>query len=334
MKLTKSFYVTGCVLAVGLGALFVTALATRSSSGDVTVLKLAHGLDASHPVHKGMEFMADRLREKSDGKMIIQIFPSEQLGAERECIEQLQIGCLDMTKSSTASLESFLPEVSVFGVPYVFRDREHFWKVLDGPIGDRFLEAGKRVGLHGICYYDSGSRSFYTKSKMIKTPDDLVGMKIRVIKSKTAMAMVEALGGSPTPISWGELYTALQQGVVDGAENNEPSFQTSRHYEICKYYSLDEHTMVPDVVLLSEVVWNQLTAEQQRLLREAAVESSHFQRKLWEEKTKESLAIVKEAGVEVFRPDKEPFRAKVRPMHESYAGTEIGRVIAEIQEVR
>lgn len=334
MKLKRSFYVTLAVLVIALGSLMIGALSARSKSRDVIVLKLAHSLDVSHPVHKGMEFMAARLREKSGGKLIIQIFPSEQLGAERECIEQVQLGCLDMTKTSTAPLESFVPEMGVFSVPYVFRDRDHFWKVLDGSIGDQFLDAGTRVGLRGVCYYDSGSRSFYMKTKMIKTPDDLVGQKIRVMKSKTAMAMIEALGGSPTPISWGELYTALQQGVVDGAENNEPSFDTSRHYEICKYYSLDEHTMVPDILLISEVVWQQLTPEQRRMVREAAVESSHFQRKLWEQKTAESLAKVQAAGVEVFRPDKAPFREKVKPMHESYAGTEIGRLMAEIQEVK
>ena len=187
------------------------------------------------------------------------IYPSGQLGAERELIELLQIGSLAMTKVSTAPLESFVPEMKIFGIPYVFRDAEHRWKVLNGSIGKQLLLAGEPFFLRGMCYYDAGSRSFYSMDKPIKSPADLEGLKIRVMKSITAVNMVQALGGSPTPIPWGELYTALQQGVVDGAENNPPSFFFSRHYEVCKYYSLDEHTAVPDILLMSTVIWYRLT---------------------------------------------------------------------------
>ncbi len=298
------------------------------------VLKLAHGLDTTHPVHKAMVFMAEKVKEKSAGRLRIDIYPSEQLGSERECIEQLQIGALAMTKTSSSPLESFIPKMKVLGLPYLFRDSQHYWKVLLGPIGKELLAAGESVGLSGLCFYDAGARSFYTKNKLVETPADLDGLKIRVQKSPVAMQMVKTMGGSATPIDWGELYTSLQQGVVDGAENNPPSFYTSMHYEICKYYILDEHTRPPDVLLISTPVWNKLSPEFQRILREAADESVAYQRQLWAEKTKENLQAVEEAGVIIIRPDKTPFRKAVEPMLEQYEGTEIGELAAGIAAVQ
>ncbi|MEJ2543263.1 MAG: TRAP transporter substrate-binding protein DctP [Calditrichaceae bacterium] len=184
-----------------------------------------------------------------------------------------------------------------------------------------------------MCYYDAGSRSFYAIDKPINTPADLKGMKIRVMKSITAVNMVKALGGSPTPIPWGELYTALQQGVVDGAENNPPSFYFSRHYEVCKYYSLDEHTAVPDILLMSTVVWNNLTPQEQEWLQKAVDESVIHQKKLWKEATEEALKAVQEAGVKVTYPDKTPFLEAVKPMHDSYKGTPIYDLIQEISNI-
>ncbi len=300
----------------------------------VHVLKLAHALDITHPVHKAMVFMAERLKEKSNGAMRIDIYPSGQLGNERELIELLQIGSLAMTKVSTAPLEAFVPEMQIFGIPYLFRDNEHRWKVLNSEIGKQILLGGEDFFLRGMCYYDAGSRSFYTKNKPILKPDDLIGMKIRVMKSITSFKMVQSLGGSPTPIPWGELYTALQQGVVDGAENNPPSFYLSKHYEVCKYYSLDEHTSVPDILLMSTVVWNNLTPQEKKWLQEAVDESVIYQRKLWQESEENALREVQKAGVEVFHPDKKPFIEKVQPMHESYKGTEIYPLIQKIKEIK
>ncbi len=302
------------------------------AKSDVIVLKLAHGLDLQHPVHIAMEYMGERLREKSNGKITLEIFPSEQLGSEREMIEQVQLGCIDMVKVSTSPLESFIPVMGVFSVPYIFRDSDHFWRVMNGPVGKRILLTGEKVGLMGLCYYDSGSRSFYTTNKPILSPEDLSGMKIRVQQSRTSMDMVQALGASPTPIEWGELYTALQQGVVDGAENNPPSFYTSRHYEVCKHYALDEHTRVPDIILISAVVWNDFSEDVRQIIQEAADESVVFQRKLWDEMTAESLAEVESAGCTIYYPEKGPFVASVAEMHRSYDGTEIGALIQQIVE--
>jgi tripartite ATP-independent transporter DctP family solute receptor len=299
----------------------------------VKVVKLAHVLDTTHPVHKGMAYMAEKVIEKSGGKMRVDIYPGGQLGQERDLIELLQIGSLAMTKVSTAPLESFVPEMKIFGIPYVFRDKEHRWKVFQGDIGKRLLLAGEDYFLRGMCYYDAGSRSFYTKERPINSPEDLPGLKIRVMKSITSVKMVQALGGSATPIPWGELYTALQQGVVDGAENNPPSFYLSRHYEVCKFYSLDEHTAVPDILLMSTVVWNSLSQIEQKWLQEAVDESVEKQKILWKEASEHALKEVQKAGVSVIQPNKKPFREAVREMHESYKGTSIYDLIKEIEKI-
>ncbi len=296
-------------------ALFLFAC---GSSNKEKVLKLAHGLDVSHPVHKGMAYMAERLEQKSGGRLTIQIYPSQQLGSERQCVELLQIGSLAMTKVSAAVMEGFAPKYKVLSLPYIFTSKEHSYRVLDGEIGDELLASGTDYWLRGLTFYDAGSRSFYTKERPIMKPEDLAGLKIRVMKSPTAVDMIRAMGGSPTPISWGELYTALQGGVVDGAENNPPSFYTSHHYEVCKYYSINEHTSVPDVLLISTIIWDQLSEEEQRWLQEAARESAVLQRKLWAESEKESLEAVAAAGVQILYPPKEPFAATVASLYKEY----------------
>ena len=309
------------------------SLASCGPQKQGNVLKLAHGLDPSHPVHSAMVYMADRCNEISDGKLTVEIYPSGQLGSEQQCVELLQIGSLAITKVSAAVMESFTEDFKVLGLPYVFRSKEHSFNVLDGEIGDELLLSTEPFWIRGLCFYDAGSRSFYTIDQPVNNPEDLKGLKIRVMKSITAMEMVKAQGGSPTPISWGELYTALQSGVVDGAENNPPSFYTSHHYEVCKYYSLNEHTMVPDVLIVSQKVWRKLTDQEKAWLQQAADESVTVQRKLWAESEKESLEIVQEAGVTIIYPDKEPFAKKVKELLDSYQKNEkIYDLITRIRE--
>lgn len=298
---------------------------------DVKTLRLGHSLESGHPVHLGMVQMAEKLFEYSSGTMRIDIYPSNQLGTERELVELLQVGSLAMTKVSTSLLESFVPEMKVFSLPYVFRDHDHYWRVLESDIGKRLLLAPTKVRLRGLAYYDAGSRSFYTTDRAIVTPADLRGLKIRVMKSQTSVEMVTALGGAATPISYGELYTALQQGVVDGAENNPPSFRMSRHYEHSKYYVLDEHTSVPDILLISDPVWQFLSPEQQGWLTKAVRDSVKYQRALWQTATEEALETVKAAGVEVIIPDKAPFVAAVAGMKAAYKGTALGDLLIEIE---
>jgi len=321
-------------IKIGLGIILLT-LGSCSDNTTVKELKLAHSLDVSHSVHQGMEFMAEELKKLSDGRLTINIYPSGQLGAERECLELLQIGSLDLTKVSAAVMENFAPNYQVLSLPYIFDNREHSYQVLDGEGGEQLLNEGEKYRLKGLCFYDAGSRSFYTKDKPIETPADLEGLKIRVQKSKTAVDMVEQMSASPTPIAWGELYTALQQGVVDGAENNPPSFYLSRHYEVCKYYAINEHTAVPDVLLIGISTWKKLTDEEQGWLKIAARRSAIHQRKLWQKSEMESLKAVQEAGVKVTYPSKEAFAEKVEPMYDNYKNREeLVQLIDKIKSTR
>lgn len=321
--------------AMVVGLLLLSAVCTAESK--VKVLRLAHGLNTKHPVHKGMVFMAEKVTEKSEGSMKVEIYPSEQLGNEKECIEALQLGYLAMTKISSGVMESFVPEYKIFGIPYLFRDSDHFWQVANGPIGEQLLASGETKRLKGLCYYDAGARSFYAK-KPINSPADLtaegVTLKVRVMNSPMAFEMISTMGGSPTPISWGELYTSLDQGVVDAAENNPPSLLTSRHYEICNYYCLDEHVRLPDVLVISTRVWEALTTEQQQILKEAVNESVEYQRVVWAEAEKEALDEVQKAGVTVIKPDKQPFVESVQPIWEKYETGSLGELIRQIQEVK
>ena len=319
---SRFFIVILLLLTLGCGA-----------QSDVTVVKLGHGLDPVHPVHQGMVFMAEKVAEKSGGKMRVDIYPSQQLGTERELLELLQLGSLGMTKVTAAVLESFAPAYKAFSVPYLFKDRDHHFRVLEGEIGKELLLASQKYWLRGLAYYDAGSRSFYTKEKPITSPADLAGLKIRTLESKTQVEMVNTMGGAATPISWGELYTALQQGVVDGAENNPPSFFTARHYEVCKYYSLDEHTTIPDVLLISTIVWEKLTPQEQEWLSEAAAESAQYQKVLWQKASDEALEELEKNGVEIIRPEKAPFAESVAPIYESFKSEpEVYELIQRIQE--
>ncbi|MDX5436210.1 MAG: TRAP transporter substrate-binding protein [Pontibacter sp.] len=318
---------------LGLVAL-IAVLATQSCQklSDTKEIKLAHALETTHPVHLAMVELAKKVEEKSGGKLRVDIYSNGQLGSERECVELLQIGSLGMTKVSAAVMESFSPNFKVLSLPYIFEDKQHYYNVLEGDVGKFLLSEGEPYWLKGLCYYDAGSRSFYTTNRQINDPKDLKGLKIRVQASPTAISMVKSFGGAATPTSWGELYTALQQGVVDGAENNTPSFYLSHHYEVSKYYSLNEHTMVPDILLISSKVWESLNPQEQKWLQEAVDESAVVQRQLWQEAEEHALAEVKKAGVIVTKPDKEPFAKLVEPLYESYKSEP--EVYSLIQRIR
>lgn len=339
MKKEVSFLVCGILIGAlvatcGFAWFLRSTKGTSAGSAGRLVLKLGHSLDTSHPVHQGMEFMKKRLEELSGGMVTIDIYPSSVLGSEVQCIEQLQNGSLAMTKTSAASIENFVPEMAVFGLPYLFRDADHYWAVLKSNVGKELLQKGNTKFLLGLCYYDSGSRNFYTKDRPIRTPDDLKGLKIRVMNSRTAMDMVESLGASPTPIAWGELYTALAQGTVDGAENNPPSFTTNKHYEVCKHFSQDAHTRVPDMLLISTKIWDKLDPQVQGWLQQAADESSDYQRELWQKKTAESLEQAKAEGVTVYEVDQSLFAKKVQPMYEALEDEAIKQLVIRMRQVR
>jgi tripartite ATP-independent transporter DctP family solute receptor len=283
-----------------------------------------------------MVYMGERLVELSSGQLSLDIYPNGQLGNERQLVELLQIGAVAMTKVSTISMEGFSPSMKLFSVPYLFANNDHFWRVLESDLGRELLNTLRGQRLQGLGYYDAGSRSFYMTDAPVRTPADLEGLKVRVLPSRTSIEMVEALGGSATPISWGELYTALQQGVVDGAENNPPSYYLSRHYETAKYYTLDEHTSVPDLVIMSRPVFDALSDQERDWVQQAMAQSVTYPRELWTTASDEALEAVQASGVEVIRPDKTPFREAVAPMKAAFMETELGPLIrrAEAMEVR
>lgn len=308
------------------------------SSQDSRRLKIAHGLPTNHPVHAGIEHFAQRVGYYSGGRLQFDVFPNGQLGSETQTLEQMQSGTLDAAKVGGATLGSFIPVAKVFSLPYLFRDSEHYWAVLNGEIGDDLLEGltttgeGNPSGFRGLTYYDAGSRNFYAKRPILK-PDDLKGMKIRVMNDPVAIDTMKAMGASPTPISWGELYTALQQGVVDGAENNPPSYVSSRHFEVCKEFSFDHHSRIPDLLIISDSTWQSLSEEEQGWVRKAADESSEFQRAAWEAGVQEALGIMKEQGVTVHEVDIMPFMKATESVREKYADGEIKELLQRIGSV-
>lgn len=331
-----SFLALGLLVGVlcTAGVFSWLARSDEGTASDHIVLKLAHALPPAAPVHKGMVRFAELLAAKSGGLVEVQIFPSGQLGSETETIEQLQRGALAMVKTSTAAMEGFVPEMAVFGVPYLFDNEAHYWRVLEGDIGQELLLKGTSVNIRGLCYYDAGARSFYTVNHPIETPADLQGEKIRTMKSTTAMDMIDVMGGSATPMPFGELYTGLQQGMVDGAENNPPSVYDSRHWEVAKYYSLDEHSRIPDMLVMSEKVWESLPPYVQTWIQEAAQESVVYQRQVWQDYVQQCLEELEANGVTIEHPDKAPFQAAVQPMYEKFKGTAVGALIERVEAQR
>ena len=285
-------------------------LSAGASAAEKVTLKLAHNLERSHVVHQAFEQMAKEVNQLSNGNMKIRIYPSETM-------ELLQNGALDMTKGSASDLESFDNVYAIYNLPFLFKDQNHFNKVVFGEVGKEIMESTKDKGFFALSAYVAGTRSFYAK-KPITKPEDLKGLKIRVQASPTTLKMIELMGGSPTPISFGEVYTAMQQGVVDGAENNVPSWVQTRHIEIAKVFSEDEHASIPDFLVISSKTWDKLTPEQQQILNEAAKASEAYQQKLWDKIDADTRAQAKAMGGEIIKVDKAPFRAAVQPLFDDF----------------
>ena len=299
---------------VALALLPATTLARDFRSADVH--------PADYPTVAAVQYMGKIVAEQSKGKMGVKVYPSGTLGTEKDTIEQLRIGALDMMRINTAALNSVVPETMVTVLPFVFRSTEHMRKVLDGPIGEEILKAMESQGLVGLAFYDSGSRSFYTSKKPIRSLADVKGLKIRVQQSDLFVAMIEALHGNPTPMPYGEVYTALKTGIVDAAENNWPSYESSRHFEAAKYYSLTEHSMAPEILAFSKKSWDALSKEDQALLRKAAKESVPYMRKLWDEREVKARKTVEAAGSQVIPiANKQEFIDAMKPVYARFADT-------------
>lgn len=286
----------------------------------VTTLKLAHNLNEQHSVHIAMAEFAKLVEEKTDGSVKVDIFPNGQLGGESEVLEQLQAGAVAMTKVSAAALTPYNEGYNAFTLPYVFLNEEHFYKSMESDAVKELYAKTKDQGFIGLTYYNSGARSFYTKNKPILTPEDLKGVKIRVMGFESQTDMIQALGGTPVGLPYGDVYTSLQSGVIDGAESNETALTTGKHGEVAKQFSYDEHTRIPDILVLSSKVMDSLTPEQQKAIQEAAAESTEFHKPLWTESIDAAIKEAKETqGVTFNEVNKEPFRQAVAPMIEKYA---------------
>ena len=309
----KSLFFRKTLICASLFALF----SAGAAAAEKVTLKLAHNLERSHVVHQAFEEMAKEVKQLSDGKMTIRIYPSSQMGSARETMELLQNGALDMTKGSASDLESFDNVYAIYNLPFLFKDQAHFNKVVFGDVGKEIMDSTKEKGFFALSAYVAGTRSFYAK-KPITKPEDLKGLKIRVQASPTTIKMIELMGGSPTPISFGEVYTAMQQGVVDGAENNVPSWVQTRHIEIAKVFSEDEHASIPDFLVISTKTWDKLTPEQQQILAKAATDSQVYQQKLWDKIDADTRAQAKAMGGEIVKVDKAPFRAAVQPLFDDF----------------
>lgn len=299
----------------------LSALALAASAGIATAgtLKLNHNNPPDHPVHISMQIMADRVAELTNGEIKIKIYPNAQLGTQRESMELVQNCALEMARSNASELEAFEESYSAMNLPYIFTSEEHFNTVISGKIGRDILDASVDQGFRGVAFYTEGARSFYAQ-KPIMSPEDLKGVKVRVQPSPSAIRMVELLGGNPTPISWGELYSALQQGVVDAAENNPTALTNARHGEVVSDFSLDEHTMIPSVVVISNCAWDGMTADQQEALTTAALESMAAHRASWNAASDAAIEEAKaKLGVGIHSVEKDPFVQAVLPMHDEVA---------------
>ncbi|MEP4076269.1 TRAP transporter substrate-binding protein [Haloferula sp.] len=307
-----------------------------ASTREVTV---AHGLPVTHPVHLGIEEFARELTKRSGGTMTVNIFPGEQLGNETVCLEKTQQGEIDITKVSCAPIGNFVPVFKLFSLPYLFRDGDHFWRVLDGEVGMDLLNAlettedGGSSGLVGLAYYDAGSRSFYA-TQPLTSPASLDGLKIRVQQDPVAEATVKSLGASAVTMSFGELYTSLKQGGVEGAENNPPSFLSSRHFEVCKHYLLDEHSRIPDVLVTGSKFWESLSEAEKGWVEGAAKHSSEFQRKVWAEETKKAMDELVAGGVTILEADSASFRELTTGVVEKFATGERKVFATRIEAVK
>ncbi|AUD13112.1 MULTISPECIES: TRAP transporter substrate-binding protein [unclassified Planococcus (in: firmicutes)] len=287
--------------------------------GESVSLRLAHNQGEDHPVHTSLVELSEVTAENSGDSVEIELFPNGQLGDERGVIELVKSGTLDMAKVSASALESFDSNYSIFSLPYVFQSEEHYFNVMDNSEAvQEIFQNTRDEGFFAAGWYTGGQRSIYTADKEIATPEDMNGMKIRVQESPTSIAMIEAMGGAPTPMSFGEVYTSLQQGVIDGAENNETGLTSNKHGEVAKAYSYTEHQYVPDVLIVSTSMWDGLSEEQQQAISDAAVESSESHKQVWADAIETAITDAEEMGVTFYDIDKQPFIDAASPLHETY----------------
>jgi tripartite ATP-independent transporter DctP family solute receptor len=310
-------------LRTTLAALLATAAFTTAAFAECEVtLKSSDTHPDGYPTVAAVQKMGEMIKERSGGRICIEVFHSAQLGEEKDTIEQTKFGVIDMNRVSMGPFNNIIEETKVVSLPFIFRGTDHMHRVMDGPIGEEILAAFEPHGFIGLAYYDGGSRSFYNTQKPIASIEDLAGMKVRVMQSDVFVDMMSALGANATPMPFGEVYSALQTGVIDAAENNWPSFESSGHYEVAGYYTLNEHLIVPEALVMSKVSWDKLSPEDQALIRQAAKDSVPINRELWAAREKVSEEKIRAAGVQIIdNIDKTPFIEAMVPVYEKHANT-------------
>jgi tripartite ATP-independent transporter DctP family solute receptor len=299
------------------------------------VMRLAETHPQDYPTTKGDYEFARLVKERTNGRIVVEVFHSKQLGEEAAVIEQVQLGAIDMTRVSISAVSSFVRDLDAFQLPYLYRDAAHMWKVLDGPIGDEILKKHEAFNFVGVGWFESGSRNFYTK-KLVKTVEDLKGMKIRVQQAPLMVGMVQALGAVATPLPYGEVYSALQTGVVDGAENNWPSYLTTSHFEVARYWISDEHTRVPEITVGSKKTFDKLSPEDRAIIIKAMKDAQPFQYKLWVDFEKVAEKAVRDRGctiTEVSPQEKQKFMDAMKPVYDQQP-PEIMAVVNKIRAVK
>jgi len=325
------------VLVVFLAVGLVTSIFTGAPTAVFAqkVLKLGETHPQDYPTTKGDYEFARLVKERSNGKLVVEVYHSKQLGEEKAVIEQVQLGAIDFTRVSVSPVSAFVRDLDAFQLPYLYRDAAHMWKVLNGPIGQEIFKKLEASNFVGLGWFEAGSRNFYTK-KQVKTVADLKGMKIRVQQAPLMVGLVEALGAVATPLAFGEVYSALQTGVIDGAENNWPSYLSTSHYEVAKFFITDEHTRVPEIMIASKKVFDKLSKEEQAVIKKAMQDAQPFQIKLWNDFEKVAEKTVREKGstvTEVSAAEKQKFMDAMKPLYDKQP-PEIIVVVNKIRAVK
>jgi tripartite ATP-independent transporter DctP family solute receptor len=309
------------------------ALIGRAQAQSI-VLRSADIHPDGYPTIEAVKFMSGLIEQRTNGRLKIQTFHSAQLGQEKDTIEQTRFGVIDMNRINFAPFNNSIPETNVPSLPFVFRSVPHMRTVMDGEIGNSILKAFEGQGLVGLCFYDSGARSFYNSKRPINTLADMKGLKIRVQQSDMFIDLVNALGANATPMPFGEVFSSLQTSLIDGAENNWPSYESTRHFEVAKFYSQTEHSMSPEVLVMSKRSFDKLTPADQEIFRASAKESVKKMRELWEAREKASEAAVKAKGAQVNTVEKKAFIDAMKPVYDKYVkDAKLKELVAKIQAV-
>lgn len=319
---------------IAFAAFGVAALLAGTASAQ-TVLRSSDTHPDGYPTVEAVKYFGELLEERTDGRYSVEVYHSSQLGQEADTIEQVRSGVLDLNRVSMAPWNSLVPLTMIPSLPYLFTSPEHARKVMMGEIGDEIAAGFEEHGVVVLAFYDGGARSFYNSQKAVNSLEDMAGQKYRVIQSDVFVDMVDALGAVATPMPYGEVYSGIETGVIDGAENNFPSYESARHFEVAKFFSLDEHTIVPEVFVMSKMAWDRLSDEDKAIFKQAARDSAEKQWELWDERVAASTKIVEEAGSTITRPDKQPFIDAMKPVYDKYVDTpELQDLVARIRAVQ